>query len=78
MTDDPEIFGELDILSNFHWASQSEVYSVLFLPGSNALAVPTAPFPSRTGVIALPAASIDLDLGEEHTSRVRPAKPFAK
>ena len=69
MTHDTEDFEELDILSSFHWASQSEVYSVLHLPGFNALAVPTAPFPSRTGVIALPAASVDPELEEERTFR---------
>ena len=42
---------------------------MLFLPGLNSLAVPAAPFPSRTGVIALPAASVDLELGEEHIAR---------
>ena len=39
------------------------------LPGLNTLAVSAAPFPSRTGVIALPAAAVDRDLGEEHISR---------
>ena len=53
------------ILSSFHWASRFEVHSVSFLPGLNALAVPTEPFPSRTGVITSPVAAVDLEAGEE-------------
>ena len=75
-TDEVEITKKWTSSPTFHWAS--------------ALAVPTAPFSSRAGVIALPAATVDPATGEEHFCRASvrlsqllvwngaPATPFAK
>ena len=69
MTRETEVYEELDVVSSFHWASQSEVYSALLLPGLNTLAILVAPFLSRTGIVAVPVASVELESSAEQQAR---------
>ena len=59
----------MDVVSSFYWASQSEIYSALHLPGLYTLAVPVAPFLSHTGIVAVPAASIEAESSAEQHVR---------
>ena len=53
-----EAHEEVDLVSSFHWASRSEIFSVLHVALVHSLAVHVAPFNSCSGVLAFPAGSL--------------------
>ena len=53
-----EAYEEADLASSYHWASQSEIYSVLHVAPVHCLAVPVAPLSTGSGVLAFPTGSL--------------------
>ena len=53
-----EAYEEADLASSYHWASQSEIYSVLHVTPVHGLAVPVAPLSTGSGVLAFPTGSL--------------------
>ena len=51
-------YEEADLVSSFHWASRSEIFSVLHVAPVHSLALPVAPLGSGSGVLAFPAGSL--------------------
>ena len=53
-----EAYEEADLASSYHWASQSEIHSVLHVAPDHCLAVPVAPLTTGSGVLAFPSGSL--------------------
>ena len=72
-----EAYEDADLASSYHWASQSEIYSVRHVAPAHCLAVPVAPLSTGSGELAFPAGSLG-EMEEQLAHGTAPSEVFCE